>query len=253
MSEINVSHNSFTCHQVDDLAVLTFLEGTSLLTTTVSGKEKLIELVKNIRDSEKINGLAVLYSDKYQGDIEYNKFIQESLKEKNMQSANRYSMTYKSSLIQLVEVVNAFPKPIVVGLKGEIGPNSFSLSMTDDIRIAAEGTSFVLSNLQLGLPPSPLLLFYLSHNLGPSKATELVLMKPTLSSREALDLGLITEIVPEHQLEKACLDKLRQLSTIPGYMIAETRRMLQPDTDEIEKFIEAGIEGLLRSWYKVNP
>ena len=253
MSEINVSHNAFTCHQVDDLAVLTFLEGTNLLTTTVSGKEKLIELLKNIRNSEKINGLAVLYSDKYQGDIEFNKFLQESLKEKNMQSVNRYSMTFKSSLIELMEVVNEFPMPIVFGLNGEIGPNSFSISMANDIRIAAEGTSFVLSNLQSGLPPSPLLLFYLSHNLGPSKATELILTKPRLSSRDALDLGLITEIVPEAELEKACLDKLRQLSTIPGYMITETRRMLQPDKDEMQKFIEAGFEALLRGWYKANP
>jgi enoyl-CoA hydratase/carnithine racemase len=252
MSTINVSHDSFTCHQVDDFAVLTILEGAGLLSTTVSGIEQLVELMNTIRDSEQINGLAVLYSDKYHGDAEYKQFLEESLKEKNVNLEGRFATTYKIALIQIIEILNTFPMPIVGGMNGDIGPDSFAANMVFDLRIATHDTIFIHPNLQLGLPPSPPLAFYLSHNLGPSKATELILTKPRFSSKEALDLGLITQVVSAQDLEKTCLDQLRQLSNIPGHAIAEARRMLQPDLDETRKHIEAGFKGSIRSLYKMQ-
>ena len=117
--------------------------------------------------------------------------------------------------------------------------------MAFDLRIAAEGTSFFHPNLQFGLPPSPTLSFYLVRSLGVNRATELILTKPRLSSQEVLDLGLITQVVSAEDLENTCLDKLRQLSTIPAYTFVESRRMLQPNMDEVRKYIDAGFQSSL--------
>ena len=72
------------------------------------------------------------------------------------------------------------------------------------------------------------------------------------SVQEALDLGLIAQVVSTDDLENTCLEKLRHLSPIPDYALVESRRMLQPDIEEIRKYIEAGFEGALRCLYKMK-
>ena len=252
MSSINVVNDSFTCHQVDDMAVITVLEEAQLLSTTVGGKEQILNLVETISDSDQIHGLVVLYSNKYKGDAEYKEFLLNSIKAKNLQSEARYSVTYKNAITQFLENINAYPKPIVCGLSGDIGPDSFAVSLAFDMRIATDITNFVHPNLQMGFPPSPPLTFYLVHSLGYTKAMELILTKPTFSAQEALELGLINQIAPLEELEDACINMLRRLMVIPGQTIAESRRMLQPDIDEAKKFIDTGFKESLKLFHKLN-
>ena len=252
MSKIDMTMDTFTCHQVDDLAVITILEGANILSSTVSGKENLKAVLNTIRDTPDIKGLAVLYSDKYPGNTEYRRFLQENIEAKHYKDKSNYAVTYKSALIQFLEMINTYPIPIVGGMSGEIGPDSFGINLAFDLRIAAKGTSFFHPNLQFGLPPSPPLAFYLLRSLGYHRATELILTKPKLSSQEALDLGLIAQVVSTDDLENTCLEKLRHLSPIPDYALVESRRMLQPDIEEIRKYIEAGFEGALRCLYKMK-
>lgn len=251
MTAINVINDSFTCHQVDDMAVLTILEGAQILSTTVSGKENMLAALKAIKDSRQIKGLAVLYSDKYAGDAEYKRFLQKLLKEKHSQNESSYSVTYKSALIQFLKIIYTYPIPIVGGMNGDIGPDTLGINLAFDLRVATDRTSFFHPNLKFGLPPSPPLTFYLVRSLGSYRATELILTKPEFSSQEALDLGLITQVVSVEELERTCLDKLRQLSTIPDHTLVESRRMLQPGIDEVKKFIDAGFEGSVRSLNKL--
>ena len=104
MSVIDVTNDGFTCQQEDDLAVLTILEGAKVLSTTVSGKENLMELLKTIRESRQIKGIAVLYSHNYPGDAEYRKFLQESLEEKHTRDKSRYAITYKIALFHFTTI-----------------------------------------------------------------------------------------------------------------------------------------------------
>ncbi len=252
MTEIDIKNDSFTCRQDDDLAVLTILEGAKKIFTEVGSKEDLMSILETIKNSKKIKGLAILYSDKYPGNDEYKRFLLELLEEKQYQDKSRYTVTYKSAIIQFLKIINKYPIPIVGGMDGDVGPDSFGLNLAFDLRIATERTIFFNPNLQLGFPPSALLSFYLVRSLGSPMATEMMLTKSEISSDEALDLRLITQIVSAEDLEYTCLEKLRELSTIPNHALVEARRILQPSIDEIRNYIDAGIEGSLRSLYKMK-
>ena len=119
-----------------------------------------MDVVETIRDSGQIRGLVVLFSSNYKGNDEYKEFLLESIREKDFPSEGRYRITYKSALTQFLEMINAYPMPIVCGLSGDIGPDSFGLGLALDIRIATHTTRFINPNLQIGFPPSPLLAFY---------------------------------------------------------------------------------------------
>jgi enoyl-CoA hydratase/carnithine racemase len=252
MNSIDVKNDIFTCRQDDDLAVIKLLKGAKKILTTVDSKEDLMSVLETIKESHKIKGMAILYSDKYSGNTEFKRFLRESIEEKPHEVGRRYTMTYKSAIIQFLKIISKYPIPIIGGMNGDIGPDSFGLNLAFDLRIATERTIFFNPNLQLGFPPSALLSFYFVRSLGSPKATELMLTKSELSSQEALDLGLITQIVSAEDLEYTCLKKLRELSTIPNHALVEARRILQPSIDEIRNHIDAGFEGSLRSLYKMK-
>lgn len=252
MASIDVVNDFFTCRQDGDLAVITLLKGAKKIATTINSKEDLMIVLETIKDSRKIKGVAIIYSDMYPGNTEYRQFLIESFEEKHRYDKSRYIITYKSAILQFLEIIKTYPIPIVGGMSGDIGPDSLGLNLALDLRIATDETNFFHPNLQLGLPPSALLSFYLVRSLGSHRATELMLTKPEFSSQEALDLGLITQRTSAEELERTCLDRLRQLSTIPDHTLIESRRTLQPGTDEVYKYIDAAFEGALRSVHRIK-
>ena len=73
-----------------------------------------------------------------------------------------------------------------------------------------------------------------------------------ITAQEALDLGLVTQIVSGEDLKKTCLVKLRRVSTIPRHALIESRRMLQPDMGKIKKYLDATFDGAVRCLNKMN-
>jgi hypothetical protein len=59
MSTIDVTNDTFTCDQEDDLAVITVLAGAKILSTTVGGKEDLMGTLKIIEEDPQIKGVAI--------------------------------------------------------------------------------------------------------------------------------------------------------------------------------------------------
>lgn len=252
MTSIDVANDSFTCRQDGDLVVITLLKGAKKILTTINSKEDLMTVLETIKDSRKIKGVAILYSDMYLGNTEYRQFLIDNFVKKQHHDKSLYTVTYKNAIIQFLEIMKKYPIPIVGGMIGDIGPDSLGLNLALDLRIATDETNFFHPNLQLGLPPSALLSFYLVRSFGSHRATELMFTKSEFSSQEALDLGLITQITSVEELERTCLDRLRQLSTIPAQTLIESRRILQPGTDEVYKYIDAAFEGALRSVHRIK-
>ena len=252
MTSINVTTDFFACRQKDDFVVIEPLKGARKIITKVEAKEEMLSVLDTIRNSPDIKGILILYTEEYPGNAEYKQYLLESL-ESNMQAdKGSYTVTFKSAVIQFLKIIRTSSIPIISGINGDLGPNDFGLILAHDLRIATEKAYFYNPNLELGFPPSALLSFYLSRSLGPAKATEILLTKSKLSSREALDLGLITEVVSEQEFQDKCIERLHDLSTIPSHALIETRQILQPSLDEISKHLDTGLEGFLRSLYKLQ-
>jgi len=137
-------------------------------------------------------------------------------------------------------------------MDGEIAPPSFAANLAFDMQIATDKTSFILPELKFGLPPSPSLAFYLVHNLNPQKATELILTKSGITAQEALDLGLLTQVVTKMNLKDSCIDKLRQMTAISADALIESRRMLKPSLRMMREYIDEGFEGIIRCLNKMR-
>jgi enoyl-CoA hydratase/carnithine racemase len=79
-----------------------------------------------------------------------------------------------------------------------------------------------------------------------------MLTKTKFSPHEALDLGLITQLASEEDIENTCIGKLKELSELPSHAIIETRNLFHPDVSVIEKHLDEFSKSSIRSLYKMQ-
>jgi 2-(1,2-epoxy-1,2-dihydrophenyl)acetyl-CoA isomerase len=100
----------------------------------------------------------------------------------------------------LVRAMRALPKPIVGAINGVAAGAGASLAFACDIRIAAEGATFVLAFGRVGLIPDTGATWLLPRLVGGAKAAELTLTTDALTAADGERLGLIARVVPADRL-----------------------------------------------------
>jgi 2-(1,2-epoxy-1,2-dihydrophenyl)acetyl-CoA isomerase len=100
----------------------------------------------------------------------------------------------------LIRAMRALPKPIVGAINGVAAGAGASLAFACDIRIAAEGASFLLAFGRVGLIPDSGATWLLPRLIGGAKAAELALTAEPLAALDAERFGLIARVVPAEAL-----------------------------------------------------
>ena len=106
---------------------------------------------------------------------------------------------------------------LIIAVNGVAAGAGFSLAVTGDLVLAAESASFTMAYTRAGLSPDGSSSYFLPRLIGITKTKELMLTNRTLSSQEASQWGLVTEVVPDRELA-ARTDKLadQMASTAKG-------------------------------------
>ena len=87
--------------------------------------------------------------------------------------------------------------------------------MTCDIIVAGESASFGQPEVKIGILPGGGGTQRLARAVGKYKAMKYVLTGDMFSAREAFDMGLVSEVVPDPEVEGRALDLARQLAALP--------------------------------------
>jgi 2-(1,2-epoxy-1,2-dihydrophenyl)acetyl-CoA isomerase len=92
------------------------------------------------------------------------------------------------------------PCPVIAAVNGPAAGAGFSLALMCDIRIASEKAFFACAYGRIGASPDGGMTYFLPRVIGPSAAAELMLEDPNLTAADALERGLVTEVVAADQL-----------------------------------------------------
>jgi enoyl-CoA hydratase/carnithine racemase len=119
------------------------------------------------------------------------------------------------------------PKPIIAAINGPVAGIGFALSCYCDLRFAATGAKFTTAHGKLGLPCAFGLAWLLPKLIGLPRAMDLILSSRTFTADEALQLGLVTDVVPGDHLAGRVAEYARQLATTvsPASMAASKRQL----------------------------
>lgn len=96
----------------------------------------------------------------------------------------------------LIRAMRSLAKPIVGAINGVAAGAGASLAFACDVRLAAEGASFLLAFGRIGLVPDSGATWLLPRLVGGAKAAELALTGAALSAADAERFGLVVRVVP---------------------------------------------------------
>ncbi|MDD2901385.1 MAG: enoyl-CoA hydratase [Syntrophales bacterium] len=134
---------------------------------------------------------------------------------------------------------NWMDAPVVGAINGTAAGGGFSLALTTDIAIAAESAKFTMAYTKIGLAPDGSSSYFLARLVGLRRAKEMALLNPVLSAKQALEWGLINQVVADDQVLPAALDLAHRLAKGPTLAFGETKRLiLAGATESLESQME---------------
>jgi enoyl-CoA hydratase/carnithine racemase len=104
------------------------------------------------------------------------------------------------------------PYPVIAAVNGAAAGAGFSLALACDIRIASEASFFVVAYGRIGASPDGGMTYFLPRVVGPVRAKQLMLEDPMISPQDALEMGLVSAVVPGDGLMEAARAKAEELA-----------------------------------------
>ena len=106
-------------------------------------------------------------------------------------SALRYEVAYSVSRVE---------KPVIAAINGDTLGQGLELALSCDVRIASETAKFGFPYVSAGLIPMDGGTQRLPRLIGKGKAMELILSGDVIDATEALNIGLISQVVPQKEV-----------------------------------------------------
>ena len=104
---------------------------------------------------------------------------------------------------RLFKAVEDCVKPVIAAVNGFALGGGFELALSCDIRICSDNARFGLPEVSLGILPGAGGLYRLQRTAGLGVAKEMILTGNILDAERALQLGLVSQVVPQSQLMPA--------------------------------------------------
>jgi len=139
-------------------------------------------------------------------------------------------------VIKMLRALIAFPKPLVAGVKGVAVGVGTTLLMHCDAVVAGHSARFSLPFVKLGLVPEAASSLLFPLIAGRMRASWLMLSGEQFSVDEAKELGLITRVTEDKDVDGAVAMMCGILAELPPNALTTTKRLLKahfaPAVDE---------------------
>jgi 2-(1,2-epoxy-1,2-dihydrophenyl)acetyl-CoA isomerase len=140
--------------------------------------------------------------------------------------ATRLRTTFNPNVLAL----RSLEKPVIASVNGPAAGAGMSLACACDLRIAADSASFVPAFIGIGLVPDTGGSWFVAQLLGYPRAFEWLTSGRKLSAAEALEWGLVTEVVPADDLQARTAEVAGRYAAAPTKGLGLTKRLLDRAT-----------------------
>ena len=100
----------------------------------------------------------------------------------------------------LIRFLDRFDKPVIAAINGAAVAGGLTLALACDFRIAAESAKLGDTSLKFGLIPDEGGAYFFPRFMGIDRALKMSLLSEVYTARQALELGLVTEVVADEEL-----------------------------------------------------
>lgn len=153
---------------------------------------------------------------------------------------------YRHEIQSVIRTLWEIEKPIIAAVNGPAAGAGCDITTACDIRIASHAAKFASSFVKLGLIAGDGGTWLLPRAVGFSKAAEMVFTGDTLNAEQALQCGLVSQVVPAEQLldeahalaERIAANPLQALK-LSKRLLRESQHMRLPEILELSAAFQA--------------
>lgn len=115
----------------------------------------------------------------------------------------------------LVTALAALPFPTIAAINGTAAGAGLGLACALDLRIGAHGAKYTTAFAGIGLTADSGLSWTLPRLVGAGKAAALLLLAETFTAEQAMEMGLLTAVVPPEQVLPVATELAQRLAAGP--------------------------------------
>ena len=144
-----------------------------------------------------------------------------------------------------IRAIRALEKPVLAAVNGPAAGAGLSLAAACDVRIASDAASFVPGFVGIGLVPDSGGTWFLHRLLGFARAFEWMSSNRRLTADEALEWGLVSEVVPADGFVARVSELAAWWAALPTKAVGGTKRLFEHAHDaslEDQLALEAALQ-----------
>ena len=147
-----------------------------------------------------------------------------------------------------ISEIRRAPKPFLAAVDGIAAAGGFGLAMSCDLVIASERASFEWAYVKTGLTGAESSTFLLPRLIGLRRSFELLMLNPRIDAARALEIGLITAVVPLPAFNDEVQRVARQLASGPTEALGIAKELLNQAAgmDRLDVHLDRELEHLAR-------
>lgn len=123
------------------------------------------------------------------------------------------------------------PAPVIAAVNGTAAGAGFSLVMSCDLAVSAERAVYTMAYTNAGLSPDGSSTYYMPRKIGDRRTRELMLTNRVLSSSEALDWGVVNQVVADDLTLETALTLAQKLAAGPTQAFGKVKELLNSSFD----------------------
>ena len=213
----------FDYEERDSVGTLTFSRPERLNSLTFEVYAGIRDLTQMLRERQDVRVLVIRGQGRgfcSGGDID--EIIAELLK-KGTRDVYEFARMTGACVRNLREL----PQPVIAAVNGVAAGAGAVLAAASDLRVLAESASFRFLFTSVGLSGGDMgICWLLPRIVGLGRATEALLLGSKIESRQALDWGLASGVVPDTDLDATVADYANRLKELAPWGLAMTKEML---------------------------
>lgn len=137
--------------------------------------------------------------------------------------------------------------PVVAEVHGVAVGIGTTLLLHCDLVYSAPNTKFCMPFINLGLVPEYASSYILPRIAGRRKASEWLMLGEVFGAEEALQFGILNDIVPSEELTGKVVSVCKKLAAKPTFALKQTKLLMSNEDDAIEKQISAELDVFLEA------
>jgi len=218
----------FAFHVDDGVATVTLNRPDKLNALTFSTYADLRDLLHELPHRGDTKALVIRGEGKgFCGGGDVNEIIGELLRMKPDELMGFTKMTG-----DVIKAMREVPVPIIAGIQGMAAGAGSVIALASDFRVVSTSGRFAFLFTKVGLSGGDMGAAYLlPRMIGMGRATQLLMLGDTIDSSTADAYGLVSELVPDGELDAAVQQLARRLADGPALALAQTKALLTRELD----------------------